>query len=363
MDILWHQPYESSEEFETARSAFQDLLDGGSDGGGGDNDDGALKCNPIDNNKWAFEADFDDAINTVCNEAWYLNGYPGQTKESDFRDSKAVKLTINYPKDKPEDGFANWFIPSVLCRDGFRASSIEGCAENDNPGSLKHGGSWTDNNGIEFITEPLKDLAVKTYCNLWTGDKHNAFISKAKMEEDKIKFCADVAGWSSNKDFPDFHEVTYDAETDNSVRFKVSLRKPRAFSQTSCNKDLEELHIVCNEDAILNQFDFKWGGLVARKGIYYEVTPLKSRRPIMSGGGEDPEGFTKFEDRSRGDTGKDGHKIDKAVLQMCLAGYGEQQWDGLPCGGESAKSLPLFVAIYCVFFSLVQRTLWKHGVP
>ena len=35
--------------------------------------------------------------------------------------------------------------------------------------------------------------------------------------------------------------------------------------------------------------------------------------------------------RSRGTTGKNDKTIDQAILQMCLAGYGDQGWDGLDC--------------------------------
>ncbi len=118
--------------------------------------------------------------------------------------------------------------------------------------------------------------------------------------------------------------------TDDAAFLKVAWAAGTSLSADNCVNEMSELNSGCDGDPILNQFDFKWGGEKGSPSLFYQVSPLTSRMPITSGGNSGDAG----NGRSRGTTGKDGKTIDKAVLQMCLAGYGDQGWDGLDCAGK-----------------------------
>lgn len=245
--------------------------------------------------------------------------------------SDRVSLSIDFP-DKKNGDFSDWDISTDTCVAGlFRP--VSGCDGNDrahNPGNLKHGGRWKDEHGLTWTAEARQFNEWKLMCNGWADGKIKGFVKADKMRAHYEKdVCTDIQLWA-NGGLDGDKTYTYEEDNDDAVSYRIVWGVGVKISTEDCIKQIAELHDGCDVDPVNNQFNFKFGGLKAKRGISYAITPLKTRMPISSGSGTGNAG----NGRSRGDTGRDGKKIDKAVLQMCLAGYGDLEWDGLECAGE-----------------------------
>ena len=115
---------------------------------------------------------------------------------------------------------------------------------------------------------------------------------------------------------------SYNTSTDDAAFLKVTRAIGTKLPTNNGVKDMSELNAGFDGDVSLNHFDFQRGGLTGSLSPFYQVSPLTSG----SNSGN-------REERSKGTSGKYGKTIDKAILQMCLSGYGSRGWDGRDCVG------------------------------
>jgi len=293
---------------------------------GGGTDGPNPKCNGVSTNTYAAEAAVTQAVKDFCSDQGNLHGNQDTTTSKSFNNK--IKLTIYWPTKSGGD-FSNWDISTDECQKDF-GPTVSGCDGNDavhNPADLKHGGVYRSDAGLKYTYQPLKGDPFEKSCNGWdSGQK--AFMKPDILKQNVLDVCAHAAQFATGGKEGQYSN-SYNSNTDDAAFLKVAWAAGTSLSADNCVNDMSELNSGCDGDPILNQFDFKWGGEKGSPSLFYQVSPLTSRMPITSGGNSGDAG----NGRSRGTTGKDGKAIDKAVLQMCLAGYGDQGCDGLDCAG------------------------------
>ena len=213
-------------------------------------------------------------------------------------------------------------------------SSLTNCDGNDpanNPGNLKHGGKFTDQDYV-YETIPLKagdsgDFEKK--CKEWSTGLYKGFVQRDLLNQNIQDICGDVELWA-NGGVEGTKIYQKNPGSDDAVTFTVSFAKLTTIPKQVCIDELMELSGGCNGNDPNNQFDFKWGGWKAKPDRYYEIAPTANRMPTTSGSGSGSLGHLPV----KGTKGMNGKDIDKTVLQMCLAGYGYEEWDPFNCAGK-----------------------------
>ena len=319
IDAEFYQPFDEK----TLEQVWEDIGQGNGGGPTGPNP----ACNGLKDN-WSTPIDFENSVNLFCGDEANRRGNPNKKQGGTLYDR--IELEVVWPKELKGDNEHAWDYTFDDCKKSLMVP-VDDCDGNDpaNVGNIKGGGIFTDDRGVTHRIQATRNDQYQMVCAGWGG---KAFMSHVYLDDAVEAFATEASAvMAAGKDFSYsalYHEKTVD-EVRITGKWTKSLGK---MSKDSLKFVIQEINVGCDYDMVLNQFFYKWGGTKSGREIDFGIFPQTSRRPMTQGDnyGSLVAGST------NSDTGRNGKKIDKAVLQMCLASMYDWRSGGkLDCGGKS----------------------------